>query len=304
MTSPSSRLTASAFALIAGALVAAQARVNSQLAVEVESGIFAALLSFGVGLVVIAFAMLLRRENQKNLLLVWKGIKNRSIPFYLAIAGAIGGFFVIVQSSIAGLIGISLFSVGVVTGTSLSAIILDGRGMLGLERRTIGALRVAGTLLAIAGLIVAGDFSNYAFDPLILLAFVAGFSIGFQQAMNGYFGRLANSAVIPTLFNFVAGGLFILIALFVFEGGRIPETLPTNPILYLGGLAGVIFIFVQTVVLPKIGALTMGIAMLVGQLVGSVLLDVFVPIAQRDVTISTLLGIVLAMIGAALVAKR
>ncbi len=304
MTSSSSRLTAGIAALVAGALVATQARVNSELAVEVKSGIFAALISFGVGLVIISLATALRDENRKNLNEVLSGLKAKSIPFYLAIAGAIGGFFVIVQSSVAGLIGISLFSVGVVTGTSFSAIILDGRGMLGLEKRLIGPLRIFGTLLAIAGLVVAGDFSNYAFDPLILLAFIAGFSIGFQQAMNGYFGRLAKSAVIPTLFNFIAGAIFILLALFVLEGGRIPETLPSNPVLYLGGIVGVIFIFVQTVVLPKIGALTMGIAMLVGQLVGSVLLDVFTPIASRDVTLSTLLGIVLAMIGAALVAKR
>lgn len=304
MTSSTSRLTAGIAALVAGSLVAAQARVNSELAAEVNSGIFAALISFGVGLVIISLATALRLENRKNLKEVISGLRAKSIPFYLAIAGAIGGFFVIVQSSVAGLIGISLFSVGVVTGTSFSAIILDGRGMLGLEKRLIGPLRIFGTLLAIAGLVVAGDFSNYAFDPLILLAFVAGFSIGFQQAMNGYFGRLAKSAVIPTLFNFIAGGLFIVLALLILEGGRIPESLPSNPVLYLGGIVGVIFIFVQTVVLPKIGALTMGIAMLVGQLVGSVLLDIFTPIASRDVTLSTLFGIVLAMIGAALVAKR
>lgn len=304
MTSSTSRLTAGIAALVAGALVAAQARVNSELAAEVNSGIFAALISFGVGLVIISIATALRQENRKNLKEVLSGLRAKSIPFYLAIAGAIGGFFVIVQSSVAGLIGISLFSVGVVTGTSFSAIILDGRGMLGLEKRLIGPLRIFGTLLAIAGLVVAGDFSNYAFDPLILLAFVAGFSIGFQQAMNGYFGRLAKSAVIPTLFNFIAGGLFIVLALLILEGGRIPESLPSNPVLYLGGIVGVIFIFVQTVVLPKIGALTMGIAMLVGQLVGSVLLDIFTPIASREVTLSTLFGIVLAMIGAALVAKR
>ncbi len=83
-----------------------------------------------------------------------------------------------------------------------------------------------------------------------------------------------------------------------------PLYFPTNPLLYLGGVVGVIFIFIQVVVLPKIGALTMGIAMLVGQLVGSVLLDWIVPIAQRELTISTLIGILLAMLGAGLVARR
>ncbi len=304
MTKKTSKLTAGVFALIAGALVAVQARVNSGLAFEIKSGIFAALISFGVGLVIISLVTVLSKENRQKLREVISSITARHIPVVFLFAGAIGGFFVIVQSSIAGLIGISLFSVGVVTGTSLSAIILDGRGLLGLEKRPIGMLRITGTFLALAGLVIAGDFSNYSFDPLILLAFLAGFGIGFQQAMNGSFGRLAGSAVVPTLFNFLAGTVLIAISLFLLDGGVSPSSFPTNPLLYLGGVVGVIFIFVQVVVLPKIGALTMGIAMLVGQLVGSVLLDWIVPIAQRDLTISTLLGILLAMIGAGLVAKR
>lgn len=304
MARTTSKLTAGIFALIAGALVAVQARVNSGLAFEIKSGIFAALISFGVGLLIIATVTALSKENRSKFQDVIVSISQKRIPLILLFAGSIGGFFVIVQSSIAGLIGISLFSVGVVTGTSLSAIILDGKGLLGLEKRPIGLLRISGTLIAIAGLVIAGDFANYSFDPLILLAFLAGVGIGFQQAMNGNFGKLAGSAVVPTLFNFLAGSVFIAIAFVVLDGGSLPISMPTNPLLYLGGVVGVIFIFVQVVVLPKIGALAMGIAMLVGQLVGSVLLDWIVPIAQRELTISTLFGILLAMIGAGLVAKR
>jgi transporter family-2 protein len=122
--------------------------------------------------------------------------------------------------------------------------------------------------------------------------------------MNGKFGTLAGSAIVPTFFNFLAGTSLIAVALLLLEGGAVPLYFPTNPLLYLGGVVGVIFIFIQVVVLPKIGALTMGIAMLVGQLVGSVLLDWIVPIAQRELTISTLIGILLAMLGAGLVARR
>jgi transporter family-2 protein len=304
VTKSTSKLTAGIFALIAGGLVAVQARVNSGLAFEIKSGIFAALISFGIGLLIISTASMLMSSNRKSFSEVIRALRGGAIPLFLIFAGAIGGFFVIIQSSIAGVIGVSLFSVGVVTGASLSALVLDGKGLLGLEKREIGLIRIFGTLLAISGLVVVGDFSNYSFDPLILLAFVAGVGMGFQQAMNGLFGKLAKTAVIPTLFNFLAGTLLIALALLLLEGGKVPEYLPNNPFLYIGGVVGVIFIFVQVVVLPKIGALTMGIAMLVGQLVGSVLLDWLLPIASRPITISTLLGILLAMVGAGLVAKR
>lgn len=291
-------------AVVGGSFMAVQARVNSGLGQEIGSGILAALVSFSIGLLIISIATFASSKNRSALLSTLSKFKDSSIPLWLSIAGILGGIYVIMQGVVAGLIGIALFSIGVVAGSALSALLLDGNGMLGLTKRKIGLSRLAGTALAFSGLVVASDIANYSFTPLILLPFAAGIGIGFQQAMNGLFGTLAQSAVIPTFFNFIAGTIFIALALLVVEGFSVPESWPTNPLLYLGGVVGVIFIFMQVVVLPKIGALSMGIAMLVGQLSGSFLLDLLVPIANRAVTISTLLGIVLAMLGAALVARR
>ncbi len=291
-------------AVVGGSFMAVQARVNSGLGQEIGSGILAALVSFSIGLLIISIATFANSKNRSAFLNTLSKFKDSSIPLWLSIAGMLGGIYVIMQGVVAGLIGIALFSIGVVAGSALSALLLDGNGLLGLTKRKIGLSRLAGTALAFSGLVVASDIANYSFTPLILLPFAAGIGIGFQQAMNGLFGTLAQSAVIPTFFNFIAGTIFIALALLVVEGFSVPASWPTNPLLYLGGVVGVIFIFMQVVVLPKIGALSMGIAMLVGQLSGSFLLDLLVPIANRAVTISTLLGIVLAMLGAALVARR
>ncbi len=291
-------------AVVGGSFMAVQARVNSGLGQEIGSGILAALVSFSIGLLIISVATLASSKNRAALSFTVAKFKDSSIPLWLSIAGMLGGIYVIMQGVVAGLIGVALFSIGVVAGSALSALVLDGNGLLGLTKRKIGLTRLAGTVLALSGLVVASDLANYSFSPLILLPFAAGIGIGFQQAMNGLFGKLAQSAIVPTFFNFIAGTVFIALALLTVEGFSFPANWPTNPLLYLGGVVGVIFIFMQVVVLPKIGALSMGIAMLVGQLSGSVLLDLLVPIADRAVTISTLLGIVLAMLGAALVARR
>jgi transporter family-2 protein len=301
---PTGKLPAIFAAVVGGSFMAVQARVNSGLGQEIGSGILAALVSFSIGLLIISIATFASSKNRSALLSTLFKFKDSSIPVWLSIAGMLGGIYVIMQGVVAGLIGIALFSIGVVAGSALSALLLDGNGLLGLTKRKIGLSRLAGTALAFLGLVVASDIANYSFTPLILLPFAAGIGIGFQQAMNGLFGTLAQSAVIPTFFNFIAGTIFIALALLVVEGFSVPASWPTNPLLYLGGVVGVIFIFMQVVVLPKIGALSMGIAMLVGQLSGSFLLDLLVPIANRAVTMSTLLGIVLAMLGAALVARR
>ncbi|CAB4570580.1 unannotated protein [freshwater metagenome] len=299
-----SKLSAIAAAVIGGSFMAVQARVNSGLGAEIGSGIFAALTSFSIGLIIIGLVTFLSKTNRQELVESAKKISKSEIPAWLLLAGFFGGIFVIMQGVVAGVIGVALFSIGVVSGSAIAALVLDGNGLLGLTKRLIGPARLIGTALALGGLVVASDLANYSFNPLIILPFLAGVGIGFQQAMNGLFGKLAGSAVIPTFYNFVAGTVFIFIALLIVEGPFWPTSWPENPWLYLGGVVGVIFIFMQVVVLPRIGALSMGISMLVGQLTGSVLLDYLLPIADRAVTTSTLLGIALAMVGAVLVARR
>ncbi len=299
-----SKLPAIFAAVVGGSFMAVQARINSGLGEQVGSGIFAALISFSIGLLIISFFTLAVRKNRQALVDSSRKIFSSGIPSWLLLAGFFGGFFVIMQGVVAGVIGVALFSIGVVSGSALAALVLDGNGLLGLTKRSIGIARLLGTGLALIGLIVASDLANYSFNPLVLLPFLAGIGIGFQQAMNGLFGKLATSAVVPTFYNFVSGAVFILIALLLVEGPFWPQSWPDNPLLYLGGVVGVMFIFMQVVVLPKIGALSMGISMLVGQLTGSLLLDFFFPVADRVVTLSTLLGIALAMLGAALVARR
>ncbi len=298
------KLPAIVAAVIGGSLMAVQARANSGLGQEIGSGIFAALVSFSVGLIIIGFFTFSLKKNRAALSSSLKKLSSKEIPWFFVFAGSLGGFFVIMQGVVAGVIGIALFSIGLVSGSAIAALVLDGYGLLGLTKRAIGLKRVAGILVAITGLIIASDIGSQVPSPLIALPFVAGIGIGFQQAMNGKFGKLAESPAVPTFFNFLAGTTFIAIALIILEGFQIPTSWPANPLLYLGGVVGVIYIFMQVLVLPRIGALSMGISMLVGQLTGSVLLDIFVPIAPHPVTISTLLGIALTMLGAALVAKR
>ena len=298
------KLPAIVAAVIGGSMMAVQARANSGLGQEIGSGIVAALVSFSVGLLIIGLFTLLISKNRKALSNTLQKIRDKEIPWFFVLAGSIGGFFVIMQGVVAGVVGIALFSIGVVSGSAIAALVLDGYGMLGLTKRAIGLQRIAGILVALVGLIIASDVGAHVPSPLIALPFIAGIGIGFQQAMNGRFGKLAQSPAVPTFFNFVAGTTFIAIALVIVEGFSLPTDWPTNPLFYLGGVVGVIYIFMQVLILPRIGALSMGISMLVGQLTGSVLLDIFVPIAPHPVTISTLLGIALTMLGAALVAKR
>ena len=294
-----------AVSVIAGAFMAVQARVNGGLGVELQNGMLAALISFGSGLLIVTAILLFSPKAQSNLSTLRAAVTSGRLPWWNLFAGAIGGFFVITQGVVAGVIGIALFSVGVVFGQAVSALVIDGNGLLGMTKRPIGMARIVGTQVALFGLVLASDLTNYAFSPLVLLPLFAGAGIGFQQAMNGRLGKAAKSPTLATFLNFLTGTAFIAIAMLVVQGGiTLPETLPGNPLLYIGGIVGVVFIYVQVVVVPKIGALAMGISLLVGQLSGSLALDHLIPVAQRELTLVSILGLLLVLAGATVVALR
>ena len=285
--------------------MAIQARVNSGLAAEVGSGFLAALISFSIGLALIAAISLPRKDFRAALKESLGAIRAGKLKVWMLFAGALGGFFVLTQGLVAGITGIALFSLGVVTGQTISALLIDGKGLLGLVKRKLTGNRLAGSALAIAGLVLASSPTVAGFDLAVLVPVVAGVGIGLQDAINSQVGRESGSASVATFFNFLAGTLFLLLV-FLFRPGQAGavDLSSINPVLFLGGLVGVGFILIRVVVLPVIGSLATGLSLLAGQLFISLVLDYLAPVATRDITVWTLAGLLLVFTGASFAMLR
>ena len=292
-------------AVVAGGFMAVQARVNSGLAAEVESGFLAALISFSIGLALIAAISLPRKDFRKALKESLGAVRVGKLKVWMLFAGALGGFFVLTQGLVAGITGIALFSLGVVTGQTLSALLIDGKGLLGLARRKLTGNRLAGSAVAIAGLVLASSPTVAGFDIAILVPVVAGVGIGLQDAINSQVGRESGSASVATFFNFLAGTLFLLLVFLLspVQPGAV-DLASISPGLFLGGLVGVGFILIRVVVLPAIGSLATGLSLLAGQLLVSVVLDFLAPVATRDITVWTFAGLLLVFAGASFAMLR
>ena len=292
-------------AVVAGGFMAVQARVNSGLAAEVESGFLAALISFSIGLALIAAISLPRKDFRKALKESLGAVRVGKLKVWMLFAGALGGFFVLTQGLVAGITGIALFSLGVVTGQTLSALLIDGKGLLGLARRKLTGNRLAGSAVAIAGLALASSPTVAGFDIAILVPVVAGVGIGLQDAINSQVGRESGSASVATFFNFLAGTLFLLLVFLLspVQPGAV-DLASISPVLFLGGLVGVGFILIRVVVLPAIGSLATGLSLLAGQLLVSVVLDFLAPVATRDITVWTFAGLLLVFAGASFAMLR
>jgi len=298
------------FSVIAGALVALQTRINGEFGVELGNGALAAFFSFATGLILVATLTLAFRRGRIGVVRVVRALRSRELPWWAVLGGMAGAFLVLGQGLSAGVLGVALFSIAVVTGQTLGSVVIDSRGWLGVPLVPLSAWRALGALVVVIGVVIAMDFSPEDLargQALLLLPLLAGLGLGAQQAVNGRVSRLSGFAGSATLINFTVGTTTLLITLLVslpFIG--LPESLPSTWWLWAGGAVGGMLIVIQVTTVSIIGVLGLGVSLVSGQLAGSILLDVFAPVAASGITPATLVGAGITLAGALVVtlAKR
>ncbi|MGH3433090.1 MAG: DMT family transporter, partial [Thermocrispum sp.] len=161
--------------------------------------------------------------------------------------------------------------------------------------------RLAGAGLILVAVVVTtgGGLAGVGSQTwLLVLPLAGGVAVAVQQAINGRVGVAAANPMTATLVNFTVGTTVLVLGwlLSVLVSGTGPSSLPSNPVLYAGGLVGIAFIAVAALVVRWIGVLVLGLATIAGQLVGSLLLDVLLPTREGMVTMATVLGVGLALV--------
>ena len=116
-------------AVAIGAMTAVQARINGVLGVRLDDGIIAGLVSFAVGLIILSVTVSTTRSGRAGLKRLAVGIRSRTVPFWMLLGGACGALTVTTQGLVAGVLGVSLFTVGVVAGQTLHGLLLDRLGV-------------------------------------------------------------------------------------------------------------------------------------------------------------------------------
>ena len=106
-------------AVLVGVLTALQARINGQLGARLDDGLVAAAVSFGSGLVILIVLSAALPAGRRGFAALVDGVRSRGIPWWMLAGGAAGALTVATQGIAVGIIGVSLFTVGVVAGQAL-----------------------------------------------------------------------------------------------------------------------------------------------------------------------------------------
>jgi bacterial/archaeal transporter family-2 protein len=292
-------------AIACGAGIAVQSRINGQLGAELEDGYIAAVISFGSGLVILSVLMLLVRSGRTGAAKTIGAIKAGEIPWFYAVGGAAGGYFVLTQGLASAPLGVALFSIGIVCGQTVSGVIIDRVGLGHVQPRLLTPQRLIGAGLALVAVAVAASsqFTGEANPWLFLLPFSAGLAIAWQQGVNGQIRRVSGSVLTATFGNFLVGTAVLLVAAIVHTViNGWPQSFPTSPVLYIGGSIGVLFIGLGAAIVGVTGVLLLALGTISGQLVGSLVLDLVVPAAGHELHWTTVAGIALALAATVVVA--
>ncbi|MEU8070433.1 DMT family transporter [Micromonospora sp. NPDC049151] len=294
------RVAGVGLATASGVMVAVQSRINGELGVRLADGIAAAVVSFGVGLLILLVLVPATPGGRRGLAALRGALRAGTLRPWQCLGGVCGAFLVATQGLTIGTLGVAVFTVAVVAGQSGSSLLVDRAGIGPTGRQPVTPNRLIGAVLTVLAVLLAvGDRLG---DPkalvLAVLPLAAGVGIAWQQAVNGRVRAAAGSAMTATLVNFTVGtaALLLTFAVDLAVRGRPAGAFPAEPWLYLGGPIGIVFIALAAALVRFTGVLLLGLATIAGQIVGAVLLDLALPTAASHPGLDTLLGAALTLV--------
>ncbi len=272
--------------LFIGILVAVMITVNGGL--TAVYGVYAATVIIHIaGLILIGGIILFRREKPFQ----------KRLPWYLYIGGVLGVAttastnFAFGKISVSAILALGLF------GMSVAGVLVDQFGLFGMRKHPFRAYQLPGILLVLGGILwmMGGDF---VFWP-VLAVFLSGALLVVSRSYNA---RLADetSVYVSTFFNYICG-LCTAIPVFMLFGRNDSVwaglALAPHWWSYIGGMIGVVTVWLSNVVVVKISQLYITLLMFVGQVFTGVLLDALIDGAFSTANI---IGGVLVALGLAL----
>lgn len=296
--------------VVAAAGTMVQARFNAELVLLTGNPLEVSLINLVVAAAVASIAVLCVAKLRASWFLMVRAVRGGSLrPWQLA-GGALGGYYLAVQGSVALAVGVAVFTVAVVAGQTGAALIVDWLGLSPIGHKGISANRVLAALLAVGAVLVVAtgqisqqhaSISSLVF--ILFLATLAGCASALQQAVNGHVAEASGRGMTAAWVNFVGGAVLmgLVVALLNLFTGVAVAPVPTNQMwLCVAGVFGLLYIATVAWVVRLAGVLVGSLMTLVGLLLGSILLDFFFPTRGSVVTWQLLIGVALTAISVGL----
>lgn len=303
-------------AILMGFALPAQTGVNTRLRQRVGNPIGAALISFTVGTLFLAAASLV---IERDLSVITS--ETLGAPFWIWIGGCLGAVVVTGNIPLMSALGSVQTSIFPIAGQIAMGLVIDHYGLFGTSRIPASPIRIAGAVLAFAGLLTVtlsrngsasgtSGAATHASGGRLWLLRLAGIGIGVtsacQAAINGRLGTLLASSLKSSLVSFTVGAITLLIINILMRnrinikgepGRKDPWWIWTGGVFGGLGVLGTVY-FVKVLGVGLTVLATTG-----GVTCASVLIDRFgfFGAEKKEIGVRTAVGLVMLIAGAAVV---
>lgn len=275
--------------VVAGVALSGQAYINGRLGETIGSGVDAATVNNGVGLVALLVVTLAIGAIPRALRSL------RHVRLWHLLGGLGGAMFIAAGAIGAPEIGVALLSVALVCGQTTGSLVADGVGLSPAGHQGVTTGRIAGVALTIAAVVASAlGASTHLQIGLLVFALGAGAASAFQQAANGHLARNTGEPLFAGTVNFAVGFLALLVVAAIATGLSPPHGWSAPPLEYSAGLLGAAIATTMAVLVSRLGVLRLILALTAGQAIGGLGLDLVAPARGETVTAGTVVGVALA----------
>lgn len=263
-----------ALVVLGGAASAAQGVVNAELGERAGNPVLGAVVNNVGGVLLVLLGLPAIPAMRSGLV----ALRRARLPWWTYLGGLGGAAIVVVATYVVPVLGVAVFTIAQVAGSSLGGLGVDRAGLAPVGRLPLTSPRLAGALLGVAAVALAqlGQPVGQVAVGLVLLAVGGGLAVAGQAALNGRVAAAGTGAA-GVAVNFAVSTPVVLVvaALAGAFAGR--PAWPDAWYLYTGGLLGVGIVAALLVGVRAVGVLRTGLALVAGQLGGALLLDLFTP---------------------------
>lgn len=281
-------------AVAVGAGISVQLFLNGRLGQSLGSFELAAAANTTTALLALVVVAALSGTRERAVTGLRQRPVHRRWHWFIGITGA---YMVLLAAFAAPRLGVALLIVALVCGQTAGALAVDHFGVSPAGRQPITAPRIIGTALALIAVAIGAFGAPVDPQPVLLaLVVLAGALSALQQAALGHLARSTGEPVAAGVINFVVGALVLVVIALALTGGIAPNGWTSAPpVQWLGGLIAAVMTVVIARLVPRIGVLRMMLALVAGQTLGAVALDLVVP-GTGGVTAATLIGVLLTLV--------
>ncbi|MEH0146402.1 DMT family transporter [Corynebacterium sp. Q4381] len=296
-------------AMLVGAIVPVQTAINTRLRVSVGSPLAATFYSFVIAVVVASGMSCLTTSTLIPNLAV-----PASEPWWIWLGGFMGVMFIAGNIVLFPQLGPIQTVILPILGQVLMGLVIDQFGLFASPRVPVGALRLFGAAIVVAGIAIVLDIRNAGpakasgAKQWLLRAFgvVMGMGSSTQTAVNGHLGRVLGSPLQAGQISLAVGLLLLAVLVAVLPQPRRAAATGVEPgpwWMWLGGALGALFVFGGATLAPMLGTGTTVIGSLTGTIIcGQVLESMGVGGARRGAPApARIVGLAMVLAGVAMV---